>query len=546
MTTRVTNNKHPDSKLALELYPHQREAVGFLCDKLEQDRWGCLIHDAGLGKTATILRTWAELKKKVPNLRLIISCPACTLRAVWDEHIRVWLRTKRLRVLVVDRLKVLETEDPREYDITIITRNLVAATFSRSWKWVEKSEWAQKSNGRWYQRGSFVHKYEASGLFKTSRDRPALLVIDEAHYLRNFGRKKVCLQAHHEMAKHCEYGILNTATPVCNRPEDVAGQLYGIGLDCNETVEESVRLLAEPKQWKVGKFTINVVAVNAFNANCHRRTEDILSLPQLTTHVCEFQWASALTDKYKEEYNQLLEEAREIRAQMKSDGEVDLELLRRMLNALTRMGQMIVHPKLFKHGAKGLEAKHRRQIARTPSPMLNRCSALVQQLSGEGHTKLVIFGMHSNSVMDLVKTRLMIDCPDAHYDMYHGGLTQDERAGVVARFLAPSDQLQVLFIQMVAGGVGLNLVPGPTAAIFIQQSWNPMDHLQAYKRIHRIGQTENVEIYNVVGLGTPDDAMRQIHEDKIVASDAVVNGKGLGDNPWRTKGRAVDLCLLAE
>tara|TARA_B100001094_G_scaffold286500_1_gene301367 strand:+ start:1300 stop:2688 length:1389 start_codon:yes stop_codon:yes gene_type:complete len=462
---------------------------------------------------------------------------------VWEEHIRVWLKSRRLKILVVDRLKVLEREDPREYDITIITRNLVAASFSRSWKWEDNSEEYRTSNGQIRKRGAFQQKYEESYLFKRSA-RPTLLVIDESHYLRNFGRKKVCLQAHNMMGVYCKYGILNTATPVCNRPEDVAGQLYGIALD-RKGKTEGVQKLTNTKQWKVGKYTINTVAVETFNANCHRRTERILSLPELRPHIREFALAGSLREDHVEEYNQQLEDAREVRAQMKGNGEVDLESLRRMMNALTRMGQMVVHPKLFKHGAGGLTDKHRRHIAANPSPMLLECSALVRELRDVGHKKLVVFGMHSNSTMDLVKTRMMIDCP-GHYDMYHGGLSQTARAAVVARFLAPSDELQVLFIQMVAGGVGLNLVPGPTAAIFIQQSWNPMDHLQAYKRIHRIGQDQPVDIYNVVGTGTPDAAMRQIHEDKIVASDAVVNGKGLGDNPWRTKGRAVDLCEFAE
>ena len=101
---------------------------------------------------------------------------------------------------------------------------------------------------------------------------------------------------------------------------------------------------------------------------------------------------------------------------------------------------------------------------------------------------------------------------------------------------------------MIAGGVGLNLVPGPTAAVFIQQSWNPMDHLQAYKRIHRIGQNKNVEIYNIVCKDTPDFAISKLHKDKIKAADAVNNAdnlKALNDKPWRTQARAVDLCSPA-
>ena len=541
MSTRIVRSKHPDTKVPLNLYPHQREAVDEMTEFLVRDSWGCLIHDAGLGKTATILSIWARMRADEPELRLVISCPACTLRAVWEEHIRVWLRTKRVSVLVIDKLKKLKDEDPREYDITIITRNLVAASYSKTWWWRDKSEVYYTSNGQRRERGAFQQEgRDPSFLFK-SGPRPVMLVIDESHYLRNYGPKKVSIQAHHEMARHCDYGVLNTATPVCNRPEDVAGQLYSIALDIGGGTD-TLKAMAYPKQWKVGKYQINQVAVEAFKANCHRRTEDILSLPELIIHPPRsYAIEGTLNLTRVRKYNEHLAEAREVRAQMKSDGEVDLESLRRMMNALTRMGQMLIHPKLESKGAAGLTDAWCDYIKDGPSPMLKECSKLVTELQQAGHKKLVVFGMHSNSAMRLVLERLAIDCP-GDYDMYHGGLSQDARASVVKRFLAPNERLQVLFIQMVAGGVGFNLVPGPTAAIFIQQSWNPMDHLQAYKRIHRIGQDKPVHIYNIVGEKSPDAAMREIHEDKLVASDAVIGKTNLGDKAWRIKGRAVDMC----
>tara|TARA_B100001094_G_scaffold106024_1_gene102143 strand:- start:500 stop:958 length:459 start_codon:yes stop_codon:yes gene_type:complete len=152
--------------------------------------------------------------------------------------------------------------------------------------------------------------------------------------------------------------------------------------------------------------------------------------------------------------------------------------------------------------------------------------------------------------MAIAKMRLEKDCPGS-YHTYCGKLSQIQRSAMIKKFLAPSEELQVIFIQMIAGGVGLNLVPGPTAAIFIQQSWNPMDHLQAAKRIHRIGQKQPVHIYNLVCNGTPDDAILTIHEDKMRAAEAVTSEETdilteLEGQSWRTKGRAVDLCKIIE
>ncbi len=547
----MLNKLHPISQLKLSLYDHQKECRNFLTQKLISDKWAALIHDAGLGKTTTIIATWAKLKKKNPNLQLIVSCPACTLNDVWNEHIKMWLDPSKVSVLIIDKGSKLDNpkNDPANYDITIITRNLISVLYKKHWVWVEKSEEYETANGQIRHRGAFQYmpgKKKLCSLFKAKKN-DTLFVIDESHYLRNYGAKKVCLQAHHQIAIHCKYSIINTATPVCNKPEDVAGQLYAIALDYKGMTEE-IQDMADPKSWKIGQYVINSKAVELFKSNCHRKTDKILRLPEITYHRKEF--FINLPQKYKVAYNNLLLEAREIRSmQENKNGEIGIERLRKMLSNLNRMSQMVIHTKLFKHGAKNLNQHHLQQILKKPSPMLIKLSKLTKKIS-KHNKKIIIFGLHSNSTMAIAKMRLEKDCPGS-YHTYCGKLSQIQRSAMIKKFLAPSEELQVIFIQMIAGGVGLNLVPGPTAAIFIQQSWNPMDHLQAAKRIHRIGQKQPVHIYNLVCNGTPDDAILTIHEDKMRAAEAVTSEETdilteLEGQSWRTKGRAVDLCKIIE
>ena len=538
----VTHKKHPVTKLPLSLYPHQQECVDFVSEKLKNDGWASIIHDAGLGKTTTILRTWAKMRKKDKALRLIVSCPACTLRAVWEEHAKIWL--KNVNILVIDKLKVLNKNDPSNYDIVFITRNLVSSAFKKSWSWEDDSEDFLDARGRWRKRGSFVKWRKDLPLFDHYSGK-TLLVIDESHYLRNGGRRKVCVQAHHYLARNMEYAIINTATPVCNRPEDVASQLFSIALEMNDDLPEKVRDLVKPKTWKSGKYTLNEESAALFSANSHRRLESILNLPELTSYKKDF--VVSLSAKNTKKYNKKLEEARCIRQQQKK-GDFNMASLMALIEALTKMSQMAFHPILFKTGAKDLKDKHIRKMLETPSNMMRELSNLVSTLVNKDHKKIVIFGLHTNSIMKVSRLWLEKNCRGT-YDMYHGGLSQNQRDECIKNFLAPNaddEKVKVLFVQMIAGGVGLNLVPGPTSAIFIQQSWNPMDHLQAFKRIHRIGQTLPVQIYNLVGTGTPDDAIREIHEDKLNVAGAIVDGLDLGGNPWRTKGRAVDLCKVME
>tara|TARA_X000001036_G_scaffold31280_1_gene25695 strand:- start:246 stop:1886 length:1641 start_codon:yes stop_codon:yes gene_type:complete len=544
---RFYNKIHPINNTPLTLYPHQQDCIDFCKEKLLKDGWASVIHDAGLGKTTTILRIYAEIKKKEPSTRLIVSAPVCTIRAVWEEHVKIWLKKKKIKYLLVDKGTILNKHNPADYDIVIISRNLVSTQYKKHFEWIPLSEEYVDKAGKVKLRGSFLPKTgtQLPQLFRATKAK-TMLVIDESHYFRNSGYSKVCLQAHNKLAKIVDYAIISTATPVCNRPSDVAGQLYAIGLNHSSNLPDEVKDLTKPKTWNDSKFTIKTETVELFNANVHRRDETILNLPNITHNTIFFNSFEGLTLKNKKLYNIELEKARRIR-NMQKGGKVNIDALRRMLLAITKMTQMIVHPKLFKTGAAGLKSKHFRKIQNTPSPMLNRLSLLVKEITDAGHKQLLVFGLHTKSIMEIARQRLLEDHDDCSYYFYHGGLSQKQRNELVSEFLTPDPSTtKILFIQMIAGGVGLNLVPGPTAAIFIQQSWNPMDHLQAFKRIHRIGQDKPVNIYNLVGTGSPDDAIRQIHEDKLSAVAAVVNGNALGDNPWRTKGRAVDLCKPAE
>lgn len=77
----------------------------------------------------------------------------------------------------------------------------------------------------------------------------------------------------------------------------------------------------------------------------------------------------------------------------------------------------------------------------------------------------------------------------------------------------------VLLANYKAGGVGLNLTCA-TNMIICDSEWNPGKRDQAFDRIHRIGQTENVTIQVVLIKDTIDKWL----EDLMQAKDSVVSG----------------------
>lgn len=73
----------------------------------------------------------------------------------------------------------------------------------------------------------------------------------------------------------------------------------------------------------------------------------------------------------------------------------------------------------------------------------------------------------------------------------------------------------VLLIQIVAGGTGLNLQQF-TRVMLTTPDWNPCNEIQAVARSHRIGQTAPVDIYRfLLEDDVPGDKKLETIDDKI-------------------------------
>ena len=101
-----------------------------------------------------------------------------------------------------------------------------------------------------------------------------------------------------------------------------------------------------------------------------------------------------------------------------------------------------------------------------------------------------------------------------------GGIPVEERQKVIDAL--NSGKIQVIVATIKAGGTGLNL-QAASIAIFIDKEWNPLEQNQAENRIHRIGQSLPVTIYDLLCPGTVDDVVEAILEKKIAMTDAVLS-----------------------
>ena len=78
-------------------------------------------------------------------------------------------------------------------------------------------------------------------------------------------------------------------------------------------------------------------------------------------------------------------------------------------------------------------------------------------------------------------------------------------------------------VSLKAGGTGLNLTAA-SYVVLLDPWWNPAVENQAADRAHRIGQRNPVTVYRLVMKGTIEEKVLELHGEKRMLSDAVLDG----------------------
>ena len=106
------------------------------------------------------------------------------------------------------------------------------------------------------------------------------------------------------------------------------------------------------------------------------------------------------------------------------------------------------------------------------------------------------------------------------------GQTKDEdRQKIVDAF--QNGQLDVMLGTTGAMGTGLTLTAG-TVEIFLDHPWNRALYDQAVDRCYRIGQKQNITVYNLLTKNTIDERVWELVQKKGKLSDAIVDGNYTG------------------
>ncbi|MBI2863087.1 MAG: DEAD/DEAH box helicase [Chloroflexi bacterium] len=118
----------------------------------------------------------------------------------------------------------------------------------------------------------------------------------------------------------------------------------------------------------------------------------------------------------------------------------------------------------------------------------------------------------------------------------HGGTSRKARDAMVATFQCTGASPLIFILSLKAGGVGLNLT-GASHVFHFDRWWNPAVENQATDRAFRIGQTKNVQVHKYVCVGTLEERIDAMIEQKKELADKII---GAGEN-WLTELSTAEL-----
>ena len=122
----------------------------------------------------------------------------------------------------------------------------------------------------------------------------------------------------------------------------------------------------------------------------------------------------------------------------------------------------------------------------------------------------------------------------------HGGTSKKRRDEMVSEFQEGTEPA-VFLLSLKAGGTGLNLTAA-NHVIHVDRWWNPAVEDQATDRAFRIGQRRDVQVRKFVCVGTVEERIDQMIEDKKALAAAIV---GTGES-WLTELSVADLRQVIE
>jgi SNF2 family DNA or RNA helicase len=441
------------------LRPYQTEGFRWLNALCDKGFGGILADEMGLGKTVQLLSFLCgrieESRKVGPNL---IVCPA-SLVYNWAAECSKFAPDLRVSVVAgskAERRAMLR--NPQEADVLITSYDLLRRD---------------------------VEDYTGIECFS--------MVLDEAQYIKNHAT--LSSRAVRAISARHRYAL--TGTPIENRLSELWSifdvlmpGILGSYRHFRERFEMPILSEDEHAQRKLQAF------VGPFMLR-RLKSQVLKDLPDKIENVVTVR----LEGEQRKLYAAL---EQQLRASLNKQRDIEFAQGKiQILAQLMRLRQVCCDPRLIYANSDATPPKGKAGT----SAKLDAIEELVSNCRDAGR-KMLIFSQFT-SYLDLIAERLRTQ--GVQYDVITGATPKKRRLDLVEQF--NRDQTPVFLISLKAGNTGLNLT-GACVVVHADPWWNAAAQDQATDRAHRIGQTQDVNVYQVVAKDTIEERILNLQHSK--------------------------------
>jgi superfamily II DNA or RNA helicase len=395
--------------------------------------------EMGLGKTVQAVAALAHLAAE-GHAHFLVVCPASVLIN--------WTREIRSR----STLRALPVHGPERQDAY--------------------AEWRERG-------GVAVTTFDVlHTLPEPDGTRPGLLVVDEAHYVKN--PTTLRSQAVARWAERAARVLFLTGTPMENRVEEFHALIDHLQPEVARRVDATTALAG-------------AAAFQTAVAPAYLRRNQIDVLDELPELIPSLDWVDPTP--------------------------ADLVTYRRAVEAGSFMSmRRAAYLSVPTDGPMTAADSNR-------SAKLARLIDIVEEANEEG-LKVVVFS-YFRDVLSVVTRAVSLAVPGAVYGPITGSTAPPERQRLVDS-LAGHSGGAVLVSQIEAGGVGLN-IQAASVVVLCEPQWKPTIEAQAIARCHRMGQVRRVQVHRLLLEDSVDERMLEILTGKQHLIEQFVRGSAIKD-----------------
>ena len=468
--------EQPDS-LHGTLRPYQRKGFSWLAFLKQFKLGACLADDMGLGKTLQLLTLLLYEREKQQKDTFTPSLLICPMSIVGNWQRELQRFAPSLSVMVhhgPDRLSgEALLDEMKRHDVVLTTYNIAL----RDKEDLTKMEWEN-------------------------------VVIDEAQNIKNETAKQT--QAIKQL--QAQYRVALTGTPVENRLSELWSIMEFINPGYLGSGEGFRKGFAIPIERYHDKERADMLR-RVIQPFVLRRQKTDKSIIQDLPEKMEMKVFCNLTREQASLYEAVVKEMME-----KIQEAEGMERRGLILATLTKLKQVCNHPAQFIGDGSSLPRR---------SGKLIRLEEMLEEVQAEGD-KALIFTQYAE--MGEMLRRYLQEAIGSETLFLHGGTPRKQREAMVQRFQEDRAGTPFFILSIKAGGVGLNLTAANHVFHF-DRWWNPAVENQATDRAFRIGQKRNVQVHKFVCIGTLEERIDQMIEQKRELAENIV---GSGEN-WLTE-----------